>query len=79
MLYNVKKSTYNTSVATVEWLSENYIARDGGVSMTGNLNAGDNRVINLADPRSNKGTINKKYADTNFLKLTGGHVTGAVS
>ena len=42
MLYNVKKSSYHTSVPTVEWLAENYIARDGGVSMTGNLNAGDN-------------------------------------
>ena len=79
MLYNVKKSFYHTSVATVEWLTENYIARDGGVSMTGNLNAGDNTVINMVDPQSNKDAVNKKYAYTNFLKLTGGDITGAVS
>ena len=53
MSYNVKKPSYQTPVATVEWLSENYIARDGGVSMTGNLNAGVNKVINVTDPQSN--------------------------
>lgn len=33
----------------------------------------------MADPQSNKDAVNKKYADTNFLKLTGGHIKGAVS
>ena len=38
-------------------------------SMTGNLNMGNHKIINLAVPTNNTDATNKTYSDTNFLKL----------
>lgn len=43
--------------------------------MTGNLNMGNKKIINLANP-ANTDAINKAYVDTGFLKLSGGTITG---
>lgn len=47
--------------------------------MSGNLNMGNNKIINLTDPTDNTEAANKAYIDKNFLKLSGGHITGEVS
>ena len=44
--------------------------------MTGNLNMGNKKIINLANPADNTDAINKAYVDTGFLKLSGGTITG---
>ena len=44
--------------------------------MTGNLNMGNNKIINVTNPTDNSDATNKSYVDTNFLKLSGGHITG---
>lgn len=44
--------------------------------MTGNLNMGNKKIINLANPADNTDAINKAYVDTGFLKVSGGTITG---
>ena len=43
------------------------------------FNMVNHKIINLGDPTSNKDATNKAYVDTNFLKLSGGDITGMVS
>ena len=47
--------------------------------MSGNLNMGNNKIINLTDPTDNTEAANEAYIDKNFLKLSGGHITGEVT
>ena len=42
--------------------------------MTGNLNMGNKKIINPANPADNTDAINKAYVDTGFLKLSGGAI-----
>lgn len=37
--------------------------------MTGNLNMGNKKIINLANPADNTDAINKAYVDTGFFCL----------
>ena len=49
----------------------------GGL-MTGNLKMVNNRIYNLPTPTGNAQPATKGYSDTNFLKLSGGTLTGAL-
>ena len=49
---------------------------DRSKSVNANLNMGNKKIINLATPTHNTDAVNKTYADTNFLKLSGGNMTG---
>lgn len=55
---------------------DDYLKKDGSSNMTGNLNMGNKKIINLANPTDNTDAINKAYVDTGFLKLSGGTITG---
>ena len=55
---------------------DGYLKKDGSSNMTGNLNMGNKKIINLANPTDNTDAINKAYVDTGFLKLSGGTITG---
>ena len=37
---------------------------DGSVPMTGNLDMGDNRIVNVSDPEEEDDAVNKKYVDS---------------
>ena len=43
--------------------------KDGSSNMTGNLNMGNKKIINLANPADNTDAINKAYVDTGFFCL----------
>jgi len=47
----------------------NKIEKDGSVAFTGNIDAGDNRIINVSDPVSNSDAANKLYIDTKVSTL----------
>jgi len=47
----------------------NFIQRDGSVAMTGNLDAGNNRIVNVSTPSSNNDAANKSYVDTAVAAL----------
>lgn len=49
------------------------------INVAGNIDAGGNRIINLADPIDPTDAVNVQYADTHYLKLSGGTVTGATT
>lgn len=49
------------------------------INVAGNIDAGGNRIINLADPIDPTDAVNVEYADGRYLRLTGGTVTGAVT
>ena len=40
-----------------------YLEKDGTVAMTGNLNLGNNKIINLSKPTQDNDAVNKVYAD----------------
>ena len=40
-----------------------YLEKDGTVTMTGNLNVGNNKIINLSKPTQDNDAVNKDYAD----------------
>ena len=40
-----------------------YLEKDGTVTMTGNLNVGNNKIINLSKPTQDNEAVNKDYAD----------------
>ena len=42
-----------------------YLEKDGSVTMTGNLNMGSKKIVNLAEPTSNTDAATKKYVDDN--------------
>ena len=42
-----------------------YLEKDGSVTMTGNLNMGNKKIVSLATPTSNTDAVTKKYVDDN--------------
>ena len=46
--------------------------------MTGDLKMGNNKITNLADPTDTTDGVDKKYIDDNYLKLSGGTMTGHI-
>ena len=59
--------------------SENkFLDKHGGDATVGPLNMSNNKITHLANPAANGDAINKSYVDTNFLKPSGGTVTGHI-
>ena len=46
-----------------------YFKKDGSQQMTGNLNMGNKKNINVSDPTSSKDVINKSYLEANTIGL----------
>ena len=46
--------------------------------MAGSLNMSNNKITHLAKLTDDKDGVNKKYIDDNYLKLSGGTVTGHI-
>ena len=46
--------------------------------MAGPLNMSNNKITNVAKPTDDKDGVNKKYIDDNYLKLSGGTMTGHI-
>ena len=46
-----------------------YFNKDGTVSMIGDINLGDNKILNIKEPLSNFDTVNKEYVDRLFSRL----------
>ena len=44
----------------------------------GNYDMVNKKLVNVGKPTSKRDGVNKSYADTNFLKLSGGTVTGHI-
>ena len=67
-------TTITTSIATK-------LPKDGSEAMTGNLDAGSNKVVNVTDPTSAQDAATKTYVDTadaTKLNLSGGTMTGDI-
>ena len=69
---------YSNEAATVGWSKNKFLQRAGFNSMTGDLKMGNNKITNLADPTDTTDGVNKKYIDDNYLKLSGGTMTGHI-
>ena len=59
------------------WSENKFLDNSSGV-MAGPLNMSNNKITNLAKPTDDKDGVNKKYIDDNYLKLSGGTVTGHI-
>ena len=58
------------------------LPKDGSEAMTGNLNLGTNKVVNVVDPTSAQDAATKTYVDTadaTKLNLSGGTMTGDIT
>jgi len=47
----------------------NFIKKDGSVAMTGNFDAGSQRIVNVSTPSGNNDAANKSYVDTQISNL----------
>lgn len=56
--------------ATAQETADSKVDPDGSVPMTGNLDMGSNKVVNVLDPESDKDAANKKYVDSKRLSFT---------
>ncbi len=50
-----------------------------GLTMTGDIDMGNNKILKLADPITPKSATNKEYVDNNFLSKHGGLLLGNVA
>ncbi len=50
-----------------------------GFTMTGDVDMGDNKILELADPVTSKSATNKEYVDNNFLSKHGGLILGNIA
>ena len=77
-------STYapiDTSYTKAEFDAKYSTTSSGGLSasgftMTGDIDMGDNKILELADPTTSKSATNKNYVDNNFLSKHGGLILG---
>lgn len=77
--YNIGQNGFPSEAITLQAANSKYLWITGRKVMTGNLNMGNDRIINLTNPTDNSDATNKSYVDTHFLKLSGGDITGIVS
>jgi hypothetical protein len=49
----------------------NFVKKDGSVPMTGSLDSGNNKIVNVSTPTSSSDAANKSYVDTQISNLTG--------
>ena len=54
------------------------VAQPNGEVMAGPINMSNNKITHLAKPTDDKDGVNKKYIDDNYLKLSGGTMTGHI-
>ncbi|MFP5459039.1 MAG: hypothetical protein ACLGG7_09920, partial [Bacteriovoracia bacterium] len=54
----------DASVASVQAVSGSYVAHNGSVSMTGNLNLDNNKITNLATPTLGSDAATMAYVDS---------------
>ena len=76
ILYNIAQSGFPCEPIALEGANSKYLWITGRKAMTGNLNMGNNKIINLTNATDNSDATNRSYVDTNFLKLSRGHITG---
>ncbi len=50
-----------------------------GFTMTGDIDMGSNKILELADPITSKSATNKEYVDNNFLSKHGGLILGNIA
>lgn len=62
-------NTTDPSTGRVQIKDNTKVPLDGSVAMTGALNVGNNKVINLATPTENTDAVNKAYVDIEFQAL----------
>ena len=77
-IINTAESTNNGDVVNKAYI-ENGFLKLTGCLMTGNVNTVNNRIYNLPTPRKmHSQQLKGTQIDTNFLKLSGGTLTGAL-
>ena len=57
-------------VPNIKYIQNNFMSNSSPI-LIGNLNAGNNRIFFLGNPVDGSDAINKQYADSNFLNISG--------
>ena len=60
--------TTDTDVPNIKYIKHNYVNRSLGV-LQGNLNANNNKIINLTLPTNIEDAANKQYVDSEIAKI----------
>ena len=69
-LLNVRGSGYDYwhEVPNIGWVRSRYLPKDGSVSMTGNLNMDNKKVIKFGDPTDATDAIGKQYLEKSHIQ-----------
>ena len=54
------------NATTAQETADSKMSPDGSIPMTGDLDMGENKITNVADPEEDTDAVTKFYADTNF-------------
>ena len=76
-IYNVAQPNGDNQPATRIRSKNKFLDKYTGV-MAGSLNMSNNKITHLAKLTDDKDGVDKKYIDDNYLKLSGGTVTGHI-
>ena len=59
---------YSSEASTLGWSKNKFLQKDGTNYMTGDLNRGNKKITNLADPQLDKDAVNKQYLEKSHVK-----------
>ena len=62
-------NTNDTDVPNIKYIKDNYVNRSFGI-LQGDLNANNNKIINLTLPTNIEDAVNKQYVDSEIAKIT---------
>jgi hypothetical protein len=68
----------NNTTAGVTPIGNGFLDRGGVLEMLDTIKMGDNRIVNMADPISDKDAVNKQWANLNYVNTSGDTMVGTL-
>lgn len=69
----------NNTTAGVTPIGNGFLDRGGVLEMLSTIKMGDNRIVNMADPISDKDAVNRRWAETQYVNTSGDTMVGTLN